>query len=233
MAEVVGLCRRSVYLITYSQADIEKVESCTQFSDIVLDSFCRDDNVLRNVLRWVCSKEEHKDQIYRYHMALKFKCQKRWLPIKKHLHQKFGVKVHFSEKHSNYCEAWRYVTKEDYYYILSEGHPDLLNSAVPRTTTAAKVKRENHGVKRKRKIDALEVSEIVLRNKIKSKTELLRLAKKQKEEGKTDLALYVLQHTDKVQKVIDTTWEMEHSGINLERQKIIMAVIVNGLDVLN
>ena len=82
------------------------------------------------------------------------------------------------------------------------------------------MKRENHGVKRKRKIDALDVSEIILRNKIKSKTELLHLAKIQKEEGKTDLALYVLQHTDKVQKIIDTTWEMEHSGGSLKRQKI-------------
>ena len=72
----------------------------------------------------------------------------------------------------------------------------------------------------KEKLDALEVSEIVLRNKIKSKTELLHLAKKRKEEGKTYLALYVLQHTDKVQKVIDTTWEMKHSGENLKRRKI-------------
>ena len=58
MAEVVGLCRRSVYLIKYSQADIEKLESCTQFSDMVLNCFCRNGNVLRSVLRWVCSKEE-------------------------------------------------------------------------------------------------------------------------------------------------------------------------------
>ena len=57
MAEVVGPCRRLVYLITYSQADIEKVERRTQFSDIVLDSFCRNGNA--SVLRWLCSKEEH------------------------------------------------------------------------------------------------------------------------------------------------------------------------------
>ena len=91
---------------------------------------------------------------------------------------------------------------------------------MPRTTSATKVIRENHGVKRKRKIDALEVSEIILRNEIKSKTELLHLAKIQKEEGKTGLALYVLQHTDKVQKITDTTWEMEHSGGSLKRRKI-------------
>ena len=181
MAEVVGPCSRSVYLITYSQADIEKVESRTQFSDMVLDSFCRNGNV--TVLRWVCSKDEHKDQGHHYHIALKLDRQKKWLSVRKHLHQKFGVKVHFSDNYSNYYEAWKYVTKEDNNYILSEGHPDLLNSAVLHTTTATKVKRENHGAKRKRKIDALEVSEIVLRNNIKLKTELLRLAKKKTKRG--------------------------------------------------
>ena len=191
MAEAVGPCSRSVYLITYSQADIEKVESHLQFSDMVLDSFRR--NGKANVLRWVCSKEEHKIAMRdHYHMAIKLDRQKRWLSVRKDLDQKFGVKVHFSDKRSNYYEAWKYETKHDNYYILSEGHPDLVNSAFPRTTTATKVKRENHCVKRKRKIDALELSEIILKNKTKSKTELLDLAKKPKEEGKTDLALYVL-----------------------------------------
>ena len=96
MAEVVGPCSRSVYLITYSQADIGKVESRTQFSDMVLDSVCRNGN--GNVLRWVCSKEEHKDQWHHYPMALKLDRQKRWLSVKKYLHQKFGVKVHFLDK---------------------------------------------------------------------------------------------------------------------------------------
>ena len=49
MAEVVGPCIRSVYLITYSLADIEKVEIRTLFSDIVLYSFYRNGNA--NVLR--------------------------------------------------------------------------------------------------------------------------------------------------------------------------------------
>ena len=134
----------------------------------------------------MCSKEDHNDQGHHYPMAIKLDRQKRWLSVRKYLDQKFGVKVHFSDKHSNYC--WQYITKHDNNYIVSEGHPDLVNSALPRTTTATKVKRQNHGVKRERKIDALEVSEIILRNKIKSKAELLHLVKIQKEEGKTDLA---------------------------------------------
>ena len=182
MAEVVGPCRRLVYLITYSQADIEKVERRTQFSDIVLDSFCRNGNA--SVLRWLCSKEEHKGQGHHYHGVLKLDCQKRWLSVRKHSHQKFGVKVHFSGKHSNYYEAWKYVIKEDNNYILSEGHQDLLNSAVPRTTIATRVKQENHGSKRKRKIDALEVLEIVLKIKKNRKQNFYVLRKNKKRRGK-------------------------------------------------
>ena len=173
MAKVASPCSRSVNLITYSQVAIEKVESWAQFSDMVLDFFCR--NGKANILKKVCSKDEHQDQGHHYHMAIKLVHQKRWLLVRKHLDQKFGIKAHFSDKHSSYHEAWKYVTKEDNSYILSEGHPDLVNSAVPRTAIATKVKCENHGVKHKRKIDALEVLEIILRNKIKSKTELLHL----------------------------------------------------------
>ena len=86
MAEVVGPCSRSVYLITYSQADIEKVESRLQSSDMVLDSFRK--NGKANVLRWVSSKEDHKDQGHHYHMAIKLDRQKRWLSVRKDLDQK-------------------------------------------------------------------------------------------------------------------------------------------------
>ena len=41
MVEAVGPCSRSVCLITYSQANIEKVESRLQFNDMVLESFRR------------------------------------------------------------------------------------------------------------------------------------------------------------------------------------------------
>ena len=151
----VGPCSRSVYLITYSQADLESVGRRRWFSDMVLDSFYR--NAKANVLRWVSSKEEqeHKDQGNHYHMAINSDWQKRSLSVK--LDKKFGIKIRFSDKHSNYYEASKYVTKEDINYTLSEGHPDLLNSAVPRTTTTAKVKCERHGEKHKRKIDALEL----------------------------------------------------------------------------
>ena len=115
------------YLIAYIA--IKKVESRTQFSDMVLDSFYR--NCKANVLRWVCGKEEHKDQGHHYHMTIKLDHQKRWLPVRNYSDQKCDIKVRLSHKHSNYNEAWKYVTKENSNYILPEGHPDLVKSAVP------------------------------------------------------------------------------------------------------
>ena len=63
-------------------------------------------------------------------MTIKLDRQKRWLSFRKHLDQKFGVKVHFPDKHSNYYEAWKYVTKDDNNYILSEGHLDSLDEKI-------------------------------------------------------------------------------------------------------
>ena len=96
-------CFRKWQKLLVRQADMEKIESRTQFSDMVLCFFYRNAKV--NVLRWVCSREEHKDQWHHNHMAIKLDRRKRWLSVRKHLDQKFGIKVHFSEKHSNYYET--------------------------------------------------------------------------------------------------------------------------------
>ena len=48
--------------------------------------------------------------------------------------------------------------------------------------------------------------------------ELLRFARMQKENGKTDLALYVLNNITKATKIIETTWEMEGADEVLMRQ---------------
>ena len=66
-----------------------------------------------------------------------------------------------------------------------------------------------------------ELSEIIqLSKNIKSRTELLALAREQKCEGKTNIAEFVVNRGAKVvADVLATTWEMENSKDNLERQK--------------
>ena len=216
-------CSRSVYMLTYSQANMELVPNSVAFKDLVLDAFKQ--NGKASIVRWVCSTEKHQDGGSHYHMVVKLDRQKRWLSVRNYLDTKHSVKVNFSDKHANYYDAWKYVAKADPDYIQSIGHPDFENATIPRTSaaTSAKQKRaqdvDKSCTKRRRTFDALDLSEIILRHHIHSKAELLLLAKQQKAEGKTDLALYALNNIDKVVKVIQTTWDMEEAGDIVHRRQ--------------
>ena len=216
-------CSRSVYMLTYSQADMVAVPSSVYFKEIVIDAFKQ--NGKANIVRWVCGQEKHKEGGSHYHMVVKLDRQKRWLSVRNYLDTKHSIKVNFSDKHANYYEAWKYVTKEDSCYIQNIGHPDFENATIPRTSAATSARRtksenvEKQCTKRRKTFDALDLSEIILRHKIHSKAELLLLAKQQKSEGKTDLALYALNNIDKVVKVIQTTWDMEEAGDIVHRRK--------------
>ena len=63
-----------------------------------------------------------------------------------------------------------------------------------------------------------ELSEIILAKNIKSRTELLALAREQKLEGKTDIAEFIVNRGAKVvADVLATTWELENSKDNLDK----------------
>ena len=123
---------RKVYLITYSQVDEELFPTRRSFVDAVLQSFndC-------NVVQWCCSLEQHISAGVHYHVAIKLDRNKRWISSKRFLLERRGISVHFSEIHANYYSAWKYVTKEDKYYIESLDHPDLTNVGPPRTMMAS------------------------------------------------------------------------------------------------
>ena len=59
---------------------------------------------------------------------------------------------------------------------------------------------------------------VVIKNNIKTKTELLRFASKQMEEGRTDVALDVLNNTPRAVKAMQTCWEMVDAVENEKRQ---------------
>ena len=128
---------RLVYLITYSQADLDLVPAREEFSAIVLDSFSNiDPSSPVEVAHWACSKEERRDGGSHYHMAVKLSARCRWLKVRNYLEQRHGVKVNFSDRHWNYYSAWHYTTKEDADFIQSESYPDLSNSSKPCTSAA-------------------------------------------------------------------------------------------------
>ena len=134
---------RSVYLITYSQADLSIFPNRQSFADAVCEAVLNCEGPKTKVTQWTCCQENHKRQGKHYHMVIKLNKIKRWLPIWQYLKNKWSVYVHFSNWHTNYYSAWLYTTKEDEDFIQSAGHPDLGNSGPPRTMAAsqARVKR--------------------------------------------------------------------------------------------
>ena len=136
---------RQVYLVTYSQADTTKFPTRYSFAEAVVRSFT---NRGASVIQWCCAQEHHYRSGVHFHVAIKLNKNQRWLPAKRFLQETYGICVHFSNIHANYFSAWRYVTKDDTEYKESEGHPDLRNADVPRTTKA----HEAVGKKRKSRL---------------------------------------------------------------------------------
>ena len=69
-------------------------------------------------------------------------------------------------------------------------------------------------------MSSYELSEIVVAKRIKTRTELLALAREQKLEGKTDIAEFIINRGSKVvAEILESAWEMEDAQKTLERQR--------------
>ena len=98
---------RLVYLITYSQADLNIFSSRLEFAEALVLAFSHSNHVLQ----WCCCPEDHEDGGKHCHLAIKLQKKQRWLQVKRFLLERFGISVHFSSVHHNYFSAWQYVTK--------------------------------------------------------------------------------------------------------------------------
>lgn len=224
---------RTVYLVTYSQADITKFPTRNDFANAVVQSFTSE---IVSVLQWCCSKERHKRSGEHYHMCLKLSRNQRWLSSKTFLHERFGIQVHYSSVHHNYYSAWKYVTKEDECYVESLEHPDLKDATEPRTSKASRRRRQTLNIdteerlvsdesrqvrtskRQKKRLSALDVSQIIVEKSIHNITDLHALAKDQKDEGKTDLTQFIVSRTPRVlDDLLKSSWEIENSREKLAR----------------
>ena len=115
---------RRVYLITYSQANLEIVPTREAFAHIILDAF---DNAVPG-------------------SNVKLSGRRRWLRVRNYIDQEYGVKVNFSDRHDNYYSVWRYTTKEDSSSVQFRNHPDLQNDGAPITTNASCALRERRHI---------------------------------------------------------------------------------------
>ena len=216
---------RSVYLVTYSQADGNW--SRESYADAVVSTFEQADC---QAVQWVCSKEDHAEGGHHFHLAIKLNRQKRWLRVRKQIAKSHGINVNFSDGHSQYYDAWQYVTKEDLDFVEIENHPDLSAGFVPRTISASNQRRSTSSSAttpppastaspstKRRRFDSLDLADTIIARNIRTKEDLLSLVQVQREEGKRDLPLYVLNNIDRCVKLIATTWEMQCAKEERER----------------
>ena len=195
---------REVYLVTYSQADVLKVKSKSDFAQLVVSQFDRNDKVVQ---QWVSSVELHRESGVHYHLAIKLNKGRRFKQVRENIFREHGINLDFSEWHDNYYSAYTYVTKYDTHFETSEGHPVLKNP--PATAKATATKRSlaqefqscPSGTKVKKarefkppRLNSQGVAEIIRENNIKSEKELYAFAKMQSNEGKKDLQSYLYNH---------------------------------------
>lgn len=208
---------RSVYLMTYSTADLEKVPDRQTFIDIIIDSFNKNGDA--RIIQYACAMEQHENGAPHYHAVIKLNKQKRWRNVRSYLHSHYGVYVNFTNQFSNYYDGYQYIIKDDHDILHSANHPPLTNPY--RTGNASQVRRQGQTERtrsRKRSFDAVDLSDLIEQYHIRDKTELLNVVKKQKVEGKRDVALYVLNNIDKSVKLISTVWEMNNAAQAIQRR---------------
>ena len=105
---------RSIYLVTYSQANLEIFPTREMFANEVTCLFV---TKKVKVVQWVCGMEQHDTHGVHYHLSVKLESNKRWLPVKQAIQEKFNAVLNFSSTHTSYFSTWRYVIKEDNNYV--------------------------------------------------------------------------------------------------------------------
>ena len=159
-------------------------------------------------------------------MAVKLDKKTRWLAVRNFIDSQHGIKVNFSDKHENYFTAYTYVVKEDADYVLSENHPDLANATArpPRTTNATQKHKTNSkkrvaSKKKRKRLAVYDVVRIIQSKGIKSRVELMALASKWQEQGKTDMAEFVSCNRGPrvVNEALETAHELTQAEKRLER----------------
>ena len=209
---------RSVYLITFSQCDSSHL-SRAEFANIIVDAWHSRSRA--RICQWVVSLEAHENGGSHFHMAIKLTATSRWRAIRKLIDTKYGIKLNFSDSHENYYTAYSYVVKEDPDFVLSPGHPDLSNADPPPTTKATSQRKKAAKVSKKKKRKRLavyDVVRIVQTKQIQSRLELMALAAKWQEEGKTDLAEFVANRGPKiVNEAMETAKELNEAQKRLKR----------------
>ena len=101
MESLQNAVQRTVYLITYSRADMAKCPCKERFSSPVVEAW---NSCGITVVQLVVCIEAHTNtcestdemNLYHYHMALKLGKKARWLQVRNYLDQNFGIQVNLT-----------------------------------------------------------------------------------------------------------------------------------------
>lgn len=235
--------RRS-FLLTYSQADLEKFPTCVQFSQCVLSGIENSSTSKKNVTDWACAKEDHADGGKHYHMSLQFDGTRRWKPIWRYIYKEHGISVDFALENCGYVAAYRYICKNKSKdeVLHSVGHANLDEIKSPKTKKA--MQRQNDKVKqrrsegsqsdsslsagtsttkpaKKKRLDICDVADYLVENNIRTEAALMKEALSRSQRGENDLRRFVLSRTPKARAdLIADTWKMQDSPKTLERSNM-------------
>ena len=107
---------RSMYLATYSQANLDLVPSRSDFATTVKKAFenCAAGSTL--VEWWCCCQEKHQDGKPNFQVTVKRNMQRQWLSVWNYISQHYGIRVNRSPHTGNYYYAREYCTKVDENY---------------------------------------------------------------------------------------------------------------------
>ena len=142
MSELRNRQQSTIYLVTYSRADLSKVPTRQIFAEIIVKAFEQLD--VAKVAHWVVSQENHDDneteQAFgtHHHMAIKLTRRAQLCQVRACLEFENGIKDNFGSKHETYYSAFKYVTKDNEHFQVSDGHPELSGPLATKAATMAK-----------------------------------------------------------------------------------------------
>lgn len=227
---------RRTYLVTYSQADLQKFPTRESFATAVCNCFDEGSSKVK-VNYWVCSLEPHENTSgFHYHVALKLTGPKRWNAVKQKLQQNHGIVVHFSSTHNMYYDAFKYVTKSDREYVKSEDHPLLEDIGSPRTaegvkqfrkrsrpsasaSTSTNDKEERPPKRKPERLQNLDVAELITNENLRDSEDLFVIANQRLTEGKRDLARFCVNKNRKsIEELFDSAWRLHDAEETVARK---------------
>ena len=184
---------------------------------------------------WTCSREEHQNNVFHYHCALKLTGCKKWLSVKKRIARKNCIQVKFSFKHNLYLSKYKYICKSDQQVTHRENYrPGFLTVASSKTkksiegfravcaTKAKSTEGESSCfvAKKQKSVTNLDLAEFIQERRIRSYTKLLAIAEEQRTADQMDIAEFAFKRNEKIlRELVTKSWQMEPVKESLKASK--------------